>query len=113
MFNNTVTFGGVGKGTTPDQQPVLFMANHAFQFFIYDEDEDIVLFQGRLQAPGIPDGSIAQLQALHSEDDFWINNFDVDPTVDTFSASVPFANGSAARYWTVLLSVILALIWGY
>jgi serpin B len=38
-------------GRTSFDEPVEFLADHPFQFFIYDETEDIVLFEGRVGSP--------------------------------------------------------------
>jgi len=68
----------VGKtGTSQLVEPVVFMANHPFQFLIYDEQEDIVLFEGLVVEPGIPEGSNAPLKALHSDQSFWEGRFNV------------------------------------
>jgi serpin B len=74
-------------GASPPVPTVLFKADHPFQFFIYDANEDLVLFEGRVGAPSIPeDAPSAQLQAKHADSDFWQSNFGVDP-VDPFPAS--------------------------
>ena len=71
------------------EDPVLMELNHPFQFFIYDQMEDVVLFEGRVGAPDVPEGSVASLRSVHSEDDFWSKNFDVNPN------SVVLAEGTS------------------
>ena len=63
----------------PSEDPTLMVLDHPFQFFIYDKEENLVLFEGRLGAPDVPEGSVASLQSMHSEDDFWSKNFYVNP----------------------------------
>ena len=43
-------------GTFPTDAPNEFMADHPFQFVIYDSQEDLVLFEGLVVAPSAPDG---------------------------------------------------------
>jgi serpin B len=52
--------------SAPPTSSVLFKADHPFQFFIYDANEELVLFEGRVGAPSISEGApSAQLQAKH------------------------------------------------
>mmetsp|Transcript_88352 Transcript_88352/g.248888 ORF Transcript_88352/g.248888 Transcript_88352/m.248888 type:complete len:451 (+) Transcript_88352:112-1464(+) len=62
----------------PPEAPVLFQADHAFQFWIYDQQEDLVLFEGRVGSPGVIDGSIARSTAKHKDEDFWTGQFGND-----------------------------------
>lgn len=63
----------------PTDTPVLFLADHPFQFFIYDENEQVVIFEGRVGNPGIVEGAATpQLMARHEDADFWAANFGVD-----------------------------------
>jgi len=76
-----VTAIGV-RESAPIDQPIEVLVDHSFQFFIYEENTQLVLFEGRLGNPGLQDDS-AQLAARHIESDFWTSNFGVDPiTVD-------------------------------
>eukprot|EP00571_Detonula_confervacea_P011578 CAMPEP_0172306950 /NCGR_PEP_ID=MMETSP1058-20130122/7910_1 /TAXON_ID=83371 /ORGANISM="Detonula confervacea, Strain CCMP 353" /LENGTH=276 /DNA_ID=CAMNT_0013019001 /DNA_START=21 /DNA_END=851 /DNA_ORIENTATION=+ len=61
--------------------PILMILDHSFQFFIYDKSEDLVLFEGRLGAPEIPENEPTEplLESVHSESDFWSNAFYVNP----------------------------------
>jgi len=72
-----VTMAGVVEVSLPlPDTPALFLADHPFQFFIYDAKEDLVLFEGRVGAPSIPsDWPPAQFQPKHSDPDFWTGNF--------------------------------------
>ena len=78
-----VTMVGVSLTSVgpPPEDPVLMMLNHPFQFFIYDKDEELMLFEGRVSNPGVPEEEpeVELLDALHSDSDFWSNNFYVDP----------------------------------
>ena len=59
-------------------QPELMLLDHPFQFFIYDNNTQVILFEGRVENPGIPAGSPDPvLKAKHSDDDFWTSNFNV------------------------------------
>lgn len=77
----------------PPPDPRLFLADHPFQFWIYDATEDLVLFEGRVGNPGLVVGSAAALQGVHTETDFWSSRFGVnvvrsDGTGSTTSAAV-------------------------
>lgn len=67
----------------PPEDPTLMILDHPFQFFIYDKTEDLVLFEGSVGNPGIPEGKpeIDLLDAVHSESDFWSKNLYVNPVV--------------------------------
>jgi len=56
----------------------LFLADHPMQFFIHDEEENLILFEGRVGSPVIPGSSNALLSANHKDDNFWINQFRAD-----------------------------------
>ena len=64
-----------------EPDPVLMVMDHPFQFFIYDQDEELVLFEGRLGETEVPDGEPVSslLEAAHVEEDFWRSTFGVDP----------------------------------
>uniref|UniRef100_A0A7R9VLM2 Serpin domain-containing protein n=1 Tax=Pseudictyota dubia TaxID=2749911 RepID=A0A7R9VLM2_9STRA len=76
-----VTAGAVVTMLPPPEQPTLFMANRPFQFLIYDDTADLVLFEGHVGAPDIPEGSVAELEAQHEDEDFWLEHFVEDPIV--------------------------------
>ena len=65
----------------PTEEPILMILDHPFQFFIYDAIEDLVLFEGRVGAPEVPDDEPVEplLNATRSDSDFWTSNFGVDP----------------------------------
>eukprot|EP00567_Pseudictyota_dubia_P018299 CAMPEP_0197434022 /NCGR_PEP_ID=MMETSP1175-20131217/1809_1 /TAXON_ID=1003142 /ORGANISM="Triceratium dubium, Strain CCMP147" /LENGTH=533 /DNA_ID=CAMNT_0042962591 /DNA_START=71 /DNA_END=1672 /DNA_ORIENTATION=+ len=77
-----VTVGGLERSV--DRAPseaVSFIADHAFQFYIYIEDEDLIVFEGRVGMASVPEGAApAQLQSKHSDSDFWLANFRLQPT---------------------------------
>merc|ERR1711935_518955 len=54
--------------------PILFQADRPFQFFLYDDLERLILFEGRVGNPGIPEGSMATNPHKHA-DDFYQNTF--------------------------------------
>jgi len=85
-----VTMVGVGLTSVgpPPEDPVLMMLNHPFQFFIYDKDEELMLFEGRVSNPGLPEDEpeVQLLDALHSDTNFWSDNFYVDPVDPPASA---------------------------
>jgi len=78
-----VTMVGVSLTSVgpPPEDPVLMTLNHPFQFFIYDKDEELTLFEGRVGNPGLPEDEpqVELLDASHSDSDFWPDNFYVDP----------------------------------
>ncbi|KAL7525277.1 hypothetical protein ACHAXR_000928, partial [Thalassiosira sp. AJA248-18] len=77
-----VTMIGISLTSTgPSGDPIIMVLDHPFQFFIYDKSEDLVLFEGRLGAPEVPetDPEVALLDAVHSNSDFWSNAFYVNP----------------------------------
>lgn len=75
-----VTAIGMSLTSLPPPGAVLFQGDHPFQFFLYDEAEDVVIFEGRIGAPDIPEGSVAPLDASHDDDDFWSANFGKEVT---------------------------------
>ncbi|KAL7493413.1 hypothetical protein ACHAWT_002441 [Skeletonema menzelii] len=85
--------------------PVLMMMDHPFQFFIIDEDEDLVLFEGRLGKPEIPAGgespSSSQLDLVHADEDFWPSSFGVNPVNPPVIETEP--SGTTAGYSLELL----------
>ena len=79
------------SGLPPPETPILFMADHPFQFFIYDSTEELVIFEGRVGNPSVADDApVPQLQASHSESGFWQTYFGVDePIVPDLSNVTP------------------------
>ena len=73
----------LGKGAPPVTTPILMVVDHPFQFFVYDAVEEMVIFEGRVGNPGIVEGAAEpQLQASHSDDDFWMTYFGDQPARD-------------------------------
>ena len=73
---------GVGVTSMPAPvDPILMVLDHPFQFFIYDREEDLMLFEGRLGEPEVPEKEQPNplLDAKHKDSDFWSSNFYVDP----------------------------------
>ena len=90
-----VTTGQVGITSMPfdpPDAPIMFMSDHPFQFFIYDRNSKLILFEGLVSAPGIPkDSSHADMTSKHTEDNFWLANFRAEPTIITVASDgVPF-----------------------
>jgi len=61
--------------------PVKVMIDHPFQFFIYDAEQRLVIFEGHLDKPDIPkkEPEVELLNAKHSDSNFWSANFGVNP----------------------------------
>ena len=70
--------------------PVLFLADHPFQFFVYESQEDLVLFEGLVGDPGATyDLEEPALPAQHTDSTFWVDTFNVDPRSPTDDSSAP------------------------
>jgi serine protease inhibitor len=61
--------------------PVLMILDHPFQFFIYNKGQGLMLFEGRLGLPEVPEAEPASplLDAQHLDADFWLSSFGVNP----------------------------------
>lgn len=70
----SVGFTSIGL---PPPDPILMLLDHPFQFFIYDKSQELMLFEGRVGMPEVPDAepAVALLDAKHSDPDFWLNEF--------------------------------------
>lgn len=66
-----VTAAFMTRTMAPPMASEPFMADHQFHIFIYDEEEDLVLFEGRVGEPTPPAGSKTPLQSKHTQKDFW------------------------------------------
>ena len=87
-------------------EPVLMMADHPFQFFIVDHSEELVIFEGRLGAPEIPEGTVSTLlESKHSDGAFWSKNFNVNP-VD------PVMDSSSHAGWRLWFALCFAALPG-
>ncbi len=80
-----VTAVMVGLTSAPIDDPILMVLDHPFQFFIYNRDEQLMLFEGRL---GLPEkleteSEVPLLDAVHSDSGFWSNTFGVNPVDPT------------------------------
>ena len=114
----------VGRGAPPifDEEPQLMVCDHPFQFFIYDKSEDLVLFEGRVGAPEVPEvkPEVALLDSMHSDGDFWSNEFYVDPIVPPkhkveSTRSVPSSIGrflSPKKCFSLVIGVLIVLALG-
>jgi serine protease inhibitor len=87
----------ISRTSIPTDTPVLFMADHPFQFFIYDASKGLTIFEGRIGNPEPPSDSVPQLNQtydkVHLDSDFWSSIFGVNPVPP--SASVSSAANSA------------------
>jgi len=98
-----VTAMSVGVTSMPvPEDPTLMILDHPFQFFIFDAEEELMLFEGRLGEPEVPEKepSTPLLSAKHLDGDFWSTNFFVSPIdaplPDTLTSStLPFVACSA------------------
>jgi len=71
---------GIAVGVSlPVDVPVEVLFDHPFQFFIWEEQTQLVLFEGRLGEPELLDTTV-EFTARHTDDDFWSSNFYVEPT---------------------------------
>lgn len=79
----------VGRTALPthETEPVLMLCDHPFQFFIYHESEELVLFEGRVGMPELPDAvdQEPRLKSKHNDEDFW-ERFGVEPISPRFEA---------------------------
>jgi len=82
--------GIAGIISLPTDQPIEVLADHPFQFYIFEEATQLVLFEGRLDNPGLQQAT-AELTARHNNDDFWLVNFGVEPEIVETTASTPSA----------------------
>jgi serpin B len=68
----------------------LFLADHPFQFFIYEQETKLVLFEGVVGNPVAAAGAAAPgLMAKHNDSDFWSVHFRVTPIVVAYTATPP------------------------
>jgi hypothetical protein len=76
-----IMVGVTSAGPPETNDPVLMILDHPFQFFIYDKTEELVLFEGRVGAPEVPETEpeVPLLDAALSDSDFWSSNFYVNP----------------------------------
>jgi serine protease inhibitor len=98
----------VGSAPYEEPEPMLFLADHPFQFFIYDTKEELVIFEGQVGNPGISDtAEPAQFNASHTDDDFWSSTFGVEPDEPPLmSAPMPDSSSfawNARRLWVALV----------
>jgi len=80
-----------------------FLANRPFQFFIYDSQEKVAVFEGNINEPGIPKNSVAKLKGDHTSAEFWRTHFDVAVTM----VSSPFYRNAASNF---VISALVMLI---
>lgn len=77
---NTVTLSRASSPLGTFGVPVLFLANHPFQFFIYEDEEDLVLFEGQVGNPGAAiETETPNLDIQHASPTFWSDTFQVEP----------------------------------
>jgi len=83
-----VTALGLSLTSLPPPQAVLFLANRPFQFFLYDEVENLVIFEGQVGEPGVASDSVATLEGNHADPDFWQTNFGIEAVMPEAPATV-------------------------
>lgn len=93
----TTAVSVLGMVMPSQEEPILMMLDHPFQFFIYDEEEKLMLFEGRLGAPKVPEEepSTPLLDAKHSDADFWKSHFGWEPV----DAPVPTSSTPLLQSW--------------
>ena len=97
----------VDRSAPPPDVPVLFLADHPFQFFIYEHEEDLVLIEGRVSDPGISyDVQEPALDAKHDDPDFWIDSFNVDPKSPKDDSSAIFRSTMSNYFVVVVITAI-------
>mmetsp|Transcript_9051 Transcript_9051/g.22098 ORF Transcript_9051/g.22098 Transcript_9051/m.22098 type:complete len:525 (-) Transcript_9051:71-1645(-) len=82
-----------------DDHPTRMVCDRPFQFYIVDESEGLVLFEGRVGRPGVPrkDPARPLLGGRHGEGDFWRESFGVsvaDPP--SYSVAGDVASGTTS-----------------
>jgi serpin B len=89
----------IGPTEPPPPDPVLMILDHSFQFFIYDKEQGLMLFEGRLGSPEVPDAEPTSplLDAKHLDADFWANSFGVNPIDPTANMSSTSSNTTATE----------------
>ncbi|KAL7543477.1 hypothetical protein ACHAWF_007396 [Thalassiosira exigua] len=97
----TAAMASVTSIIVDENAPYKMMLDHPFQFFIYDSAEDVVLFEGRVGEPGLPesDAGATLMQASRDDETFWTDAFGVkprDPPVDLSDAIDPIPNDADA-----------------
>jgi serpin B len=105
---------GRSIGSRYTEEPTLFLADHPFQFFIFEETTKLVLFEGRLGNPPPQNAASVELNARHNESDFWSSNFDVDPVVvqalPAVSTETPTSSSPRGGLLVSALVVCMALV---
>jgi len=84
-----VSVTSAGPEEPPPPDPILMILDHPFQFFIYDKEQELMLFEGRLGSPEVPETEPESplLDAQHTDADFWSNSFGVNPIDPTANMS--------------------------
>ena len=72
------TMMGLDGGVPEPQQPILFLANRPFKFYIYDKEEGILLLEGMVGAPSTGQTDQPTSVASHAGEDFWTNELYAD-----------------------------------
>jgi len=89
--------------------PALFQADRPFKFFIYNEGEDVFLFEGFVSEPNIPEGSSALYEGSHDDDGFWTQSFfatGLTPVQPTKFGSVQPLPSCGSNLWLFLLQIL-------
>jgi len=99
-----VTAVMVGLTAAPVDDPILMVLDHPFQFFIYNRDEELMLFEGRLGLPEVPETEpeVPLLDGVHSDSDFWFNTFGVNVVDPTLPANTNTAATTSSTTATTL-----------
>jgi serine protease inhibitor len=128
----TAIMMGRGAPVRDPVDPISMTCDHPFQFFIHDASEDLVLFEGRLGAPEVPEGEPAEplLAAARGGDgkEFWSEAFYVDvveppeyEVVEPRASSTPVEAKSSSirnficgnKCFSLIFGALLALALGF
>lgn len=103
---------GISKTAIPKypEGSTLFLADHPFQFFIYDGTTNLILFEGRLGNPPAQDATSAELSGKHSDSDFWTSTFGVAPIV--VNATGTTSSSRRGRFTLYGLSLLIVTMLG-
>jgi len=107
-----VTAMGIRATSVMPQEadPALFLADHPFQFFVYNSRTDVVLLEGIVRDPVTEDTTTPELTLRHDDVAFWKDTFQVNPEKHHFVVddSETKRSVSAASTPMIITSTILA-----
>ena len=105
--------GVVESASRPTEQPLLFLADRPFQFFVYDSTTNLFLFEGRVVDPAPPAGApiSSLMDKTHKDADFWSGSpFDVDPILVSSSETSAASAGQSLGTLSALTAGLVFLL---